>query len=287
MCVVKKLGWLVVGLFLWPAVATASFHTLQVRQIYSNADGTIQYVMLQESQGATGQNALSGHTLTSTSGSASTVFTFPSNLPSSQTANKFVLLATAGFANLKLVTPDYTLPTGFLAVAGGTVNFSGLSTLTFPALADSNKAVNQTGGLVTPSPTNFADATGSLPLTSAAFSALASVTGAITSQSISLTVNPALADVGSQGSVFVVGILPSGQVFLLTPSGFVAYDPANPGVFKQGSLASTSVTLVSSADLSPLRGLVLFAGYGKGSTGAQSVSQMVGAATFSLVHTVQ
>ena len=36
----------------------ASFHTFRIEQIYSNADGTVQFVVLRESAGANGENLL-------------------------------------------------------------------------------------------------------------------------------------------------------------------------------------------------------------------------------------
>jgi hypothetical protein len=46
--------------------ASATFHTWEIAQLYSNADGTIQFVQLRETQGAAGENLLAGHTLTVT-----------------------------------------------------------------------------------------------------------------------------------------------------------------------------------------------------------------------------
>ena len=115
--------WIGAGMLLlaWllPGIAAASFHLYQINQLYSNSDGSVQYVMLRESSGANGENFLAGHTLKATSGGSTKSLTFPSNLPSSQTANTYVLIATQGFANLNIVTPDYIMPAGFLPTSGG------------------------------------------------------------------------------------------------------------------------------------------------------------------------
>src|SRR6516162_9549072 len=45
--------------------ARATFHTYQIQEVFSNADGTVQYVVLHEAIGANGQNLLGqGHALT-------------------------------------------------------------------------------------------------------------------------------------------------------------------------------------------------------------------------------
>ena len=61
--------------------AWATFHTYQIEQIFSNADGTIQFVVLHEAAGFNGQNFLAGRTFTSMSGGATKTYTFPTNLP--------------------------------------------------------------------------------------------------------------------------------------------------------------------------------------------------------------
>ena len=78
--------------------ADASFHTFQIDQVYSNADGTVQYVMLHETAGMDGQSSLAGLTLTSTHAGVVKTMTFPNNLPGGATAGRRVLIATRGFA---------------------------------------------------------------------------------------------------------------------------------------------------------------------------------------------
>ena len=73
-------------LALLPAVAHATSHTWRIETLYSNADGSVQYVVLRESQGLTAQRLLAGKALTSTHAGVSKTFTFPVNLPSDATA---------------------------------------------------------------------------------------------------------------------------------------------------------------------------------------------------------
>lgn len=105
-----------------------TFHRYEIREIFSSADGTIQYIELGVGN-FNNEHFWAGHDISASNGGAPHVFEFESNLPSGQTANTTVLLATQGFANLGLVTPDFIIPPGFLFTAGGTVNFAGADTL--------------------------------------------------------------------------------------------------------------------------------------------------------------
>ena len=137
--------------------ATATFHTFEIDQIYSNADGTVQYVVLHEAAGFDGQNFLGGHAMTSTHGMATNTFPFANNLPSTATAGKKVLIATQGFAELGLVTPDYVVPDGFLATSAGTVNYAGVDQVSYGSLpTDGTHALDRNGNAVQNLATNFA-----------------------------------------------------------------------------------------------------------------------------------
>ena len=61
--------------------AHATFHTYVINEIYSNADGTVQFVELREALGESGQNFFAGIRLVSSSGTSQQTFTFPGNLP--------------------------------------------------------------------------------------------------------------------------------------------------------------------------------------------------------------
>ena len=146
--------------------AWASFHLFQIEEIFSNADGTIQYVVLHETAGMNGENFLGGHTFTSTSGGTTQTYIFPTNLPGgesgiygpmpSPTAFAHVLIATQGFAQLGLVTPDYVIPNGFLPLANGTVNYAGVDQVSYMTLpTDGVSAVNRNGMMQQNLATNF------------------------------------------------------------------------------------------------------------------------------------
>ena len=126
----------------------------------------MQFIRLHESAGQSGQSSFAGESVTVTSGSTVHSFPFPTNLPSSATANKDVLLATAGFGSLPGgVTPDYIIPANFLILGAGgcSVNFAGVSLINFGALpTDGVHSLDATGTLITNTPGNFSGAHGSV-----------------------------------------------------------------------------------------------------------------------------
>ena len=164
------LRWLIAVLVVVGApLASASFHTFQIDQIYSDADGTVQFVVLKEAAGLGGENFLNGHTLTSTHAGTQKTFSFMSDLPSTATAGKHVLIGTQGFASLGVVAPDYVIPNGFLATDGGTVNYAGVDQVTYASLpTDGVHAIDRNGSAVTNAAANFAGASASVTAAAAA-----------------------------------------------------------------------------------------------------------------------
>jgi hypothetical protein len=132
----------------WMTPAHAAFHLFRFEQVYSNADGSVQYVVIRESTGSNGENFWAGLQVRTTSGAGVIkTFTVPTNLPSSSTASRSVLIATAGFAGLGLATPDFTIPARFIPTEGGTLDYaSGTDHINLPALpSDGVTAVDRNG----------------------------------------------------------------------------------------------------------------------------------------------
>ena len=155
-------GWLLAACAM---PAYADFHNFRIDQVFSNADGSIQYVVLREEFGTNNEHLLMGHSLISNGAAGTKSFVFPSNLPSSATANRSVLIATDGFAALGLVTPDYTIPAQFIPIAGGTLNYAGVHQVTLPPLpTDGATAVDRNGTSVPATPRNFAGDTATVTL---------------------------------------------------------------------------------------------------------------------------
>ncbi len=152
-----------VALVLCVPLAHASFHTYRIEQLYTNADGTVQFVVLRESAGADGEHVWGGRTLTTTGAAGMQQFAFPANLPSAGTAGTRVLVATPAFAALGIVAPDYSIPANFLPLGGGTINFAGIDQFAFGALpTDGVMALTRAGFPMQNLATNFAGATGSV-----------------------------------------------------------------------------------------------------------------------------
>ena len=139
-----------------------SFHLYDINEIFTNADGSIQFIELRVGA-SNGEHLWTGKTITVTQGGSTHTFTFPTDLPSSATANTSVLIATAGFAALNLVTPDFIVPAGFLFQGNGTVNFANVDTFQYSGLPANGTQSLRPGNIVgTNSPTNFTGQTGTV-----------------------------------------------------------------------------------------------------------------------------
>src|SRR5450759_14390 len=142
--------------------ANATFHLFQISKLYSNADGTVQFIELSAFSG--GQQFIAGHTITSAhSGDTTRSFTFPSDLPG-DTTNRSFLIGTQGFAALNVVTPDFTVPNGFLFTANGLVTYGeGADSFSYASLPTSGGLMlNRSGTTSANVAKNFAGATGSV-----------------------------------------------------------------------------------------------------------------------------
>jgi len=151
--------------------AVANHHLWQVHSVFSNAEGTVQYVQLRNE--ASGETALSGKTLQArnAAGVVTNTFTFNRNL-TGETANRFLLLATPGFAALAGgIEPDFELPAGFVPTGGGSINFAGLNTLTYTAadLPKNGKQARSSGGLIPSNPQNFSQQQAQIAIAPVAF----------------------------------------------------------------------------------------------------------------------
>ncbi len=140
-----------------------SFHIFHINEVYSNIDSTIQFIEF--AGDANGENLWAGHTITSTDGVNTNTFAITANLPSNLTYGKSVLVATQGFADLGIVTPDYIIPNGFLFINNGTVNFPGMigGTISYTALpADGISSLSRDGSTGINSPANFSGNSGTV-----------------------------------------------------------------------------------------------------------------------------
>jgi len=142
--------------------ALASFHLYRISELFSNADGSVQFIKMTV-DASDGESFWAGHAISVTQGAANHSFTFPANLPSTATANTSVLIATQGFANLGIIAPDYVIPAGFLFTSGGTLNFASVDSMTYGALpTDGVQSLSRNGTIGVNSPKNFTGASGTI-----------------------------------------------------------------------------------------------------------------------------
>jgi serralysin len=111
--------------------AQAAFHLWQVKEVYSNADGSIQYIELFNS--FNNEQFATGAQIVANSDGVSRTFTFDRDL-TPPTSNRHLLIATPGFASLPgAPVPDFTLPCGpFFDPAATTISVK----ITAPAFGD-------------------------------------------------------------------------------------------------------------------------------------------------------
>ncbi|MGJ8697769.1 MAG: PEP-CTERM sorting domain-containing protein [Verrucomicrobiaceae bacterium] len=153
--------------------AQAAFHLYDIQEVYSNSDGTVQFIELFTASNS--QQFLNGHELWVRNSAAAVVgeYVFPSNGPS-PTANTVLLLGTSNLTALYGVTPDFVIPANFLnSAAGNYLDFDGQDLVNIDSLPlDGTQSLD---GLVgnnartsfainaNATPTNYAGQTATVP----------------------------------------------------------------------------------------------------------------------------
>ena len=138
-------------------------HTWDFTEVFSSADGTIQFIELRECCGGVAENGLPGHTLSS----LSNAWPIPGGPLPGSTANKHYLIATSAFAALPgAPVPDAIVPSGmvpFFATGGDTLTYVPWDTWVFGALpTDGVNSLKRDGTVSANNPTNYAGGTGSV-----------------------------------------------------------------------------------------------------------------------------
>lgn len=157
---------LVAALSLSASVATAGIHTWDVKEVFTNASGTIQYIELIERQanGVGAELGVGASSITSNSKSHSwsgVTITAP-------TGQKSFLIASASFAALPgAPTPNVIIPAGsmpFFNPAGDTITFAGgIDAWTFGAVpTNGTNSLDRDLGVGTNTPKNYAGNTGTV-----------------------------------------------------------------------------------------------------------------------------
>lgn len=156
------LPFLVVALLAPPAFAKS--HLWKFTEVFSNADGSIQFIeMFVFDPAGTGEWRIQNKTLESDAN----LFVFPHDLPEENTFERWLLIATPAFAALPdAPTPDYFIPPQFFDPAGDELRYgTALDVLDLPAGAvptDGIQAYLRDGSTAVNSPINFAGVEGSV-----------------------------------------------------------------------------------------------------------------------------
>jgi hypothetical protein len=142
---------------LFATTAGAAFHTFQIEQLFSNADGSVQFIVMHESQNQDGEHLWMNHELVVSQGATRKSFRFPHDLPSFSTHGRRVLIATQGFADLGILAPDFIIPNGFLLTGQALLNYADVDFLGYGSLpTDGVTAINRNGASIPNAATNFA-----------------------------------------------------------------------------------------------------------------------------------
>ena len=104
--------------------AFAAFHLFTIEQVYSNADGTVQFVVLTTSTNGEDAWSLGARLVATPTGGTPGTASLTRNLPSSNTAGKRVLVASQGFADLGLITPDFIISNNFIPTGPAKLEYS-------------------------------------------------------------------------------------------------------------------------------------------------------------------
>ena len=154
--------------------ARASFHLYDIQEVFSNGDGTVQFVELFTTAG--GQQFLTGHALTFQINTTIQNSRSLSQLPG-DSANKTFLVGTANLGTLYGVTPDFVITANFFAAGiNNFLNFAEGTDRVNLTLLPTNGTSSLNGQIDNPvetsaatsvnalaTPTNFAGQTATIP----------------------------------------------------------------------------------------------------------------------------
>ena len=167
-------------LLLAPGTAFSFAHLWEIQEIYTSANGSVQFVELFTDTG-TGEIFMSGQTLSwDINGAPQNTMTFSNATAtdgsgdlSGSTLNKSVLIGTANLGTLYGIVPDYIIPANFLtrgatnsvifSASGDRVNLANLPTDGIMSLNGLVHDPNNTAINSQATPTNFAGQTVTIP----------------------------------------------------------------------------------------------------------------------------
>jgi hypothetical protein len=148
----------VLAVFQHAPPAKAAFHLWEIDEVYSSADGAVQFIELTALSGS--QQFLANQQIRSTNSAGVNTFTFPTNLPA-DSGGRTCLIGTTNVALVPGgVLPNYIIPPNFIrrptGVGSAAVIFnprpSTVVTANLPA--DGESALRRSGGAMAVVPTN-------------------------------------------------------------------------------------------------------------------------------------
>ena len=155
------------AIVLLPTVAPAAFHLWSIRELYTNLDGSVQFIEL--FTGSSGQQFTNSQVIqvTEQATGMTHTFMFPSDTQS-PTNNHAILIATSNLQSFGGPAPDFSvLPAGFLFSDASTIEFLGTNQgpISYPGLPTDGTHSLVVPGFTTQinSPQNFAGTVGSVP----------------------------------------------------------------------------------------------------------------------------
>ncbi len=153
-------------------ITQAAFHLWDVNELYSNADGTIQFIEMRvppTEPFSNNEHFVNGMMFSSTNGPSTNTLVLDHDLDTSiPTSGRYFLVGTSSFAATPgAVTPDFTMPDGFLFPLGGLLTYQDQNTATIDSLPynvfpGGILSLNRDGSNGINSPTNFAGQAGSI-----------------------------------------------------------------------------------------------------------------------------
>jgi hypothetical protein len=142
--------------------ARAAFHFWEIREVYTDASGTNQFIEFFSSPGS--QQFVGGQVIRVTSTTGTNTFTIPSHLPG-DSAGKSFIVGTLSITNFGAPKPDYIIPNNFVFPGGGNLTFF-IGSGPYTALP-TDGSLSRTwvgGGNAVNSPRNFAGQTGTISI---------------------------------------------------------------------------------------------------------------------------
>ena len=167
----KSVACGVVLAFAHVPLTQAAFHLWDVNELYSNADGSVQFIemVVPAGPGSDSEHFINGTKFDSTNGPVTNSLTLDHQLDTSlPTGGRHFLVGTAGFAATPgAVTPDFIMPDGFIFPPGGGLTFVGaaggtIDFISYDPLPTGAMSMNRNNTIGINSPTNFAGQSGSV-----------------------------------------------------------------------------------------------------------------------------